>query len=447
MTLALAVDDRPLREIIASLYYPESPYEFSVLPAEILGQVYEQFLGKVIRLTKGGQAKVEEKPEVRKAGGVYYTPAYIVDYIVRNTVGKLLEGATPKEAAKLRIVDPACGSGSFLIGAYQFLLDWRRDWYVADGADAHARGRNPVLYRGPGGLWRLTTAEKKRLLLDNIYGVDIDPQAVEVTKLSLLLKVLEGESSETLANQLRLMHERALPDLGANVKCGNSLVGPDFYNGRQLSMLDDEARWRINAFDWEAEFPEVFKAGGFDAVIGNPPYISIRRMNETSPDQVEYLKPRYEVVRKGSYDIYVVFVERSLSLLRDNGLTGFILPSKFFSTDYGAPLRGALSARRALVEVVDFRHGQVFEQATNYTCLLFLAADGRRSFRYSVAEPPDVLREGPPPAMLSVKSAAISAAPWIFSPRSHHDLRSKARERSRTAKAAEQDITRLLDRK
>ena len=291
-----------------------------MFPAEILGQVYEQFLGKVIRLTKGHQAKVEEKPEVRKAGGVYYTPAYIVDYIVRHTVGKLLEGRsrksevgdaksqagigeseppeqrraategekgrramTPAQAAKLRILDPACGSGSFLIGAYQYLLDWHRDWYTTDGAEKHAQGRNPKLYRGAAGDWRLTTAEKKRILLNNIYGVDIDPQAVEVTKLSLLLKVLEGESKETVNNQLRLLHERALPDLAGNIKCGNSLIGPDFYKGQQMSLLDDEQRYRVNVFDWQAEFPGVFKAGGFDAVIGNPPYVSIQTMNDFAP--------------------------------------------------------------------------------------------------------------------------------------------------------------------
>ncbi|HRT36180.1 MAG TPA: N-6 DNA methylase, partial [Smithellaceae bacterium] len=117
LTLSLSIDDKILKDIFKSLYYPESPYEFSVLPADILGQVYEQFLGKVIHLTPGHRAKVEEKPEVRKAGGVYYTPTYIVDYIVKNTVGKLLEGKTPKTAEKLRILDPACGSGSFLIGA------------------------------------------------------------------------------------------------------------------------------------------------------------------------------------------------------------------------------------------------------------------------------------------------------------------------------------------
>src|SRR5439155_17264036 len=175
---------------------------------------------------------------------------------------------TPKQAAKLRILDPACGSGSFLLGAYQFLLDWHRDWYVADGPAKHTK----ELYQAHGGLWRLTTAEKKRILLNNIYGVDIDPQAVEVTKLSLLLKVLEGESQDTLERQRRLFHERALPDLSSNIKCGNSLIGPDFYEGRQLTMFDAEERYRINVFDWEAEFAEIVEAGGYHAVIGNPPW-------------------------------------------------------------------------------------------------------------------------------------------------------------------------------
>ena len=174
--------------------------------------------GKVIRLTAGHRAIIEDKPEVKKAGGVYYTPTYIVDYIVKNTVGKLLEGSTPTKAAKLRILDPACGSGSFLIGAYEYLLDWHRDWYSENDAGKWAKGKEPRLFAGKNG-WQLTTAEKKRILLNNIYGVDIDPQAVEVSKLSLLLKVLEEESQETINAQLKFFHERALPDLGNNIKC------------------------------------------------------------------------------------------------------------------------------------------------------------------------------------------------------------------------------------
>jgi hypothetical protein len=126
----------------------------------------------VIRLTEGHQAKIEEKPEVRKAGGVYYTPTYIVDYIVKNTVGKLLEGKTSKQATRLKILDPACGSGSFLLGAYRCMLDWHRDQYVQDGPEKHTK----ELFEGPGGLWRLTTSEKRRILINNIFGVDIDPQ-------------------------------------------------------------------------------------------------------------------------------------------------------------------------------------------------------------------------------------------------------------------------------
>jgi hypothetical protein len=228
LTLRLSVDDKPLKEIIKNLYYPDSPYEFSVVPADILGQVYEQFLGKVIRLTAGHRAVVEDKPEVKKAGGVYYTPTYIVDYIVKKTVGELLKGKTPKQVVKLRVLDPACGSGSFLIGAYQTLLDWHRDWYLKNDLKKWATGRSPVIYQVSGGNWRLTTAERKRILVNNIYGVDIDSQAVEVTKLSLLLKVLEGENEQTLTRQLAMLHERALPDLANNIKCGNSLIGSDF---------------------------------------------------------------------------------------------------------------------------------------------------------------------------------------------------------------------------
>jgi len=445
ITLPLTLDDEPLKQIIQGLYYPESPYEFSVLPVEILGQVYEQFLGKVIRLTKAHQAKVEEKPEVRKAGGVYYTPAYIVDYIVEHTLGKLLAGRpesgkpkaekprplTPAQAAKLRILDPACGSGSFLIGAYQRLLDWHRDQYVADDPERHARARSPRLYRGAAGEWRLTTGERKRILLNNIYGVDIDPQAVEVTKLSLLLKVLEGESKETVNNQLRLFHERALPDLGRNIKCGNSLVGPDFYEGRQKNLFDEGEMLRINAFDWRAEFSEVFRGPhpGFHAVIGNPPYVSIRTMTEMAPATVAYYNDHYVVAGQGSYDIYVVFVERGLSLLHREGLLGFILPSKFFATDYGEPLRKLLSSRAAVAEIVDFRHGQVFLGATTYTCLLFLSSAPRKSLRYSVAFPPESL-PGESSRPLTVKSGELSGAPWVFARRDERAVLRKLEEAS-----------------
>ncbi len=373
LTPGLTVDDKALKDIIRRMYYPDSPYEFSVLPADILGQVYEQFLGKVIRLTAGHQAKVEDKPEVKKAGGVYYTPTYIVDFIVKNTVGKLLEGSTPKKVSALRILDPACGSGSFLIGAYQCLLDWHRDWYVDDGPKKHTK----ELFTGPGGEWRLTTSEKKRILLNNIYGVDIDSQAVETTKLSLLLKVLEGETAETINSQLSLLHERALPDLADNVKSGNSLVGPDFFDDQQLGMalFDDEEHHRINAFDWESEFPLIVgravpeKGRGFDVVIGNPPWGA--RIDQL---QRVYLAARHPQV--ADFESSQFFLMRCLDLVTHGGHLGMILPNTFALNVYARKCRTALLERGCVLGLVDLSDVDVFAGPSVRSMLLLMACDG-----------------------------------------------------------------------
>jgi type I restriction-modification system DNA methylase subunit len=348
LTLGLEIDDKVLKRIIRGLYYPDCPYEFSVLPVEVLGHVYEQFLGKVIRLTESGhRAVVEEKPEVRKAGGVYYTPTYIVDYIVERTVGKILKGKRPGPrggASRIKIVDPACGSGSFLIGAYQYLLDWHRDRYVEDGPKKWSK----VLYEGLGGQWHLTIDEKKRILLNNIYGVDIDSQAVEVTKLSLLLKVLEGESESSLATQLRMIQERALPDLDENIKCGNSLIGSDFYDSDQMLLLDEEEQYRVNVFDWNGEFSQVFEGdnSGFDAVIGNPPYIQLSMQQYYSAPVARYLETNYSS-SMGRLNTFGLFFERGLMrLTKQGGMLSYVVPNTILTQEYYVKLRQLLLTRR-----------------------------------------------------------------------------------------------------
>ena len=165
ITPKLAVDDKVFKPILQSLYFEHgSPYHFRLMPVEILGTVYERFLGKVIRLTAGHQAKVEEKPEVRKAGGVYYTPAYIVDYIVEHTVGRQIEGKSPaqlaggKDKPPFRVLDMACGSGSFLLGAYQCLLDHCLKWYAEHKPEKYKK----AVYQDPrNGHWRLTIERKE----------------------------------------------------------------------------------------------------------------------------------------------------------------------------------------------------------------------------------------------------------------------------------------------
>jgi hypothetical protein len=454
LTLALDLDDKLLRDILRGLYYPESPYQFSVISADILGQVYEQFLGKIIRLTPGHRAEVDDKPEVKKAGGVYYTPTYIVDYIVRQTVGKLLEeyggnssqrasGVPPEvldsstagkmpaarcnailnRVSKLRILDPACGSGSFLIGAYQFLLDWHLQFYLANSPVKWAKGGKPALVQA-GKSWKLTIAERKRILLANIYGVDIDTQAVEVTKLSLLLKVLEGETGQTLQTIFRLFQERALPDLGDNIKCGNSLIGPDFYQQGELPLLTDDEKYRINVFDWHAEFPQIFRrrtaggelrdapppldytmpgvplhgsysykkmkgekaapppspvepewGGGFDAVIGNPPYVR----QESLSDFKSYFEQHYEAF-DGVADLYTYFMEKGVKLLRDGGLFSIIVSSSFLRATYAEPLRRTLKRHAAVIRIVDFGGLAVFANAKDtYVCVPLLAKGAKQS--------------------------------------------------------------------
>lgn len=389
-TLSLKIDDKSLKEIFKRLYYPDSPYEFSVLPAEILGQVYEQFLGKVIRLTEGHRAVIEDKPEVKKAGGVKYTPVYIVENIVGKTLGKILKGKTPLEVVLITVLDPACGSGSFLIVAYQYLLDWHRDWYVQNlvpllqsglkpsspeikrllpGVETSKKGRKkepelPV-YQGKGGEWKLTTAERKRILLNNIYGVDIDRQAVEVTKLSLLLKVLEGENDETISKQLTLFQERALPDLSNNIKCGNSLIGWDIL--KDNPGLTQEEIERINPFDWEKEFPEIFQRGGFSIVIGNPPWGAL-----LSQEDERYLETaaHYLVAQGRSIDTYSLFIERALGLLKNGGLMGYITPDTFLRKSDHLPTRELLLKNTRILELLEL--GPVFRTVPDTWCSIFI---------------------------------------------------------------------------
>ena len=340
LTPHLVIDDKVLKEIIKDLYYP-CPYIFKEIPVEILGQVYEQFLGKVIRLTPGHKAVIEEKPEVRKAGGVYYTPSYIVDYIVANTVGKLVEGKSPEQVSQLKIVDPACGSGSFLLGAFQYLLDWHESWYLANQPEKWAKGKQPALIPTEGGDWKLTTAEKKRILVNNIYGVDIDAQAVEVTKLSLLLKVLEEESG-----QLSLGLERVLPDLGDNIKCGNSLIGWDYFEGQLIP--DEKELERVNPFDWQRNFPQVFARGGFDAVIGNPPYGA-----EYSKSENNYLFNKFKN-QEYQIDSYLIFMEQSLIISRGKGSVGVIIPNTWLLNLLAIQIRKHLFENTSIESIVHY---------------------------------------------------------------------------------------------
>jgi adenine-specific DNA-methyltransferase len=294
---------------------------------------------------------------VRKAGGVYYTPAYIVNYIVQNTVGKQIEGKSPaelaggKSAPPFRVLDMACGSGSFLLGAYQCLLEHCLSWYQVNPSPKHAK----AVYQNAKGETCLSIAERKRILITHIYGVDIDRQAVEVTKLSLLLKALEGENDATLSQQMTFFHERALPNLSQNIKCGNSLIASDF------SMIPEDLI-RVHAFDWPVQFPEAMKAGGFDAVIGNPPYLGGREWKKENGREYDYFVGTYTVAEY-QFDIYALFLERGTGLLKQDGRLGFITPNTWLNNQSNTKLRRFILDNTSIRIIADYSRTKVFPDA------------------------------------------------------------------------------------
>jgi tRNA1(Val) A37 N6-methylase TrmN6 len=344
--------DSEFRSVCQALCHLHSRFLYNEIPIHILGSIYERFLGKTVYATDK-RVRIEEKPEVRKAGGVYYTPKYIVDYIVANTIGTLIEGKTPEQIAKLRFADIACGSGSFLIGAFDYLLLYHNKYYQQHPEKAQKDGCKKT----PDGLWTLSIRQKKAILLNNIYGVDIDSQAVEVTQLSLSLKILEDETTATANDMQVLFHEKILPDMADNIICGNSLIGTDI-QWSNIFISEKEVK-AINPMDFESMFPEIMGEGGFDAIIGNPPYVNIENLNKYAK---EYFFNRYRTC-KGRTDIYIAFMEKSLMLLKDTGRYSFIIPYAFTNQRYGSKLRERLIKAHNIDCIVDTSSYYVFKQA------------------------------------------------------------------------------------
>jgi len=316
--------------------------------------------------------------------------------------------------APFRILDMACGSGSFLLGAYQCLLDHCLKWYAEHQPQRHKKA--VYLDRRTG--WRLTVDEKKRILTTHIFGVDIDPQAVEVSKLSLLLKVLEGETDQSLRMGLLTFKDRALPNLADNIKCGNSLIGPDYFTGRLIPDAEEFAQ--VNAFDWTREFPDALKAGGFDCIIGNPPYIPIELMSEGERSYYQQSFPQLE--RK--FDSSSVFVLSALDRLNSSGRLSFISSVTWQTGENYGRFRKHLIEHAGIVELVNLPF-DVFDQAYVDTGIYVISR--QPSANYRVFCFPKKARQ-PSLASLnwsSVRRSSISGPEWklILNPTSQAILR------------------------
>lgn len=340
-----------------------------------LGRIFEQSITEleILEAEEDGRKSINKESK-RKRDGVYYTPEWVVERIVEETVGRRLTDlktqcgwpsdkqdwlptkeaidAYEAELRDIRIVDPACGSGAFLITTLAYLLN---EWKVLRDL------RRQIGQKMASEDW--TDDAISDILRRNLYGVDINPASVEITKLALWLHTARSD--------------RSLSSLDEHIRDGNSLIGPEFYSG--LAPYNDDERERINAFDWQAAFPDVFARGGFDCVVGNPPYVKLQNFRKVHADMAAHLARGpaqgggFASTQTGNFDLYLPFIEKGIQLLNDSGRLGYIAPSVWQMNEYGAGLRGFVEQGRHLWGWIDFGSYQVFDEATVYTALMFFS--------------------------------------------------------------------------
>ncbi|MBP5556339.1 MAG: Eco57I restriction-modification methylase domain-containing protein [Bacteroidales bacterium] len=345
-----------------------STYDFeSEVDVNILGHIFENSLSEIEEVTQ--QIKEEALPSAeskttskRKQDGVFYTPQYITKYIVENTVGRLCaekkselgivdeeyfsDKKRLKETRKrlmeqlqqyrewllqITICDPACGSGAFLNAALQFLMNEHR---LIDEMEAKVTGANIVFQN-----------VENSILENNLFGVDINEESVEIAQLALWLRTAKPH--------------RKLNTLNQNIKCGNSLIS-------------DPAIAGDKAFNWQEQFPKVFEKGGFDVVIGNPPYVNAIELKKSySDEEYNYLKKHYSTA-KGTVDLYIYFFEKGLTLLKPYGVLAYITPNRYLSASYGTALRQLIINNYSFYQLIDYSDKKVFEDASTYPVITML---------------------------------------------------------------------------
>ena len=284
-SLNIKINPGILISIFNELYYPQSPYDFSVVDPAILSQIYERYLGSKINIVDDHTISVVQEPEVAASSGVVPTPKLIVRNIVNETFNPLFSGKSLQQIQQLKIADICCGSGTFLISAYDYFLEKIILSLVHMGGD-----NSQVIYKTFDGSYHLTMRAKHQILTDNIFGVDINPYAVEVAKFSLLLKLLENENASSIDDFLAKYDTKALPNLDSNIKCGNSLIDDTYFTYKPEAIEDNSLLFKIKPFNWNDEFDFLRQSNGFDAIIGNPPYVRIQNIAKFSSEEIFFFQ-------------------------------------------------------------------------------------------------------------------------------------------------------------
>jgi len=362
-----------IADMIEGLYYPKSPYLFTIIESNLLGKVYELFLTEQLTLLSDETIVLAPKKECVNRS-IVTTPDEVVKYMTDKTLSRLCHGKTPDEIYLIRIADIACGSGVFLEAAFEYLQNHCVEWYIRNNPDHLIEIGN--------GFYKLPLEEKKKLLCSCIYGIDIDVHAVEVARFSLLVKLIENETSPSVVDS-----DPILPVLEDNILHGNSLIEDSDLNDIEISDADFTA---IVPFNWRT----INNGAPFDIIIGNPPYVSTEGLHALVPNiEFNAYRKSYSTAYK-QFDKYFLFVERSVNRVKHGGCICYIIPNKFFKIDAGKNLRKLIASQKILVSMDDFGDAQLFEDKTIYSSILILERREQNNFIYSRVTSPVTLWAG-----------------------------------------------------
>ena len=416
----LSITDEVFDYLLDYLYYP-SPYRFDVIPTKLLSDIYELFLSKKM-LISNNIVSDQLKSEYTKTKGAVSTPQYIVQEIIKRTIDKTKAISSISELLQMKILDIACGSGVFAIELYDYLEECLIQSYLLSKQDAFTDYFIEI-----GGNVIVNLKGKRSILESCIFGIDIDPEAVEVTKMSLSLKIIDSSDYPEAYSEIGLFGFQILNGIGNNIRCGNSLVESDILNFSPELLNRENELLRTNIFDWNSTegFQPIFSLkGGFDYIIGNPPYVEVKNYNVDLPIMHQYIKNTYESSKNGKVDLAIPFIEKAMSLLNSNGKLGLIIQKRFFKTDYGKAIRNLITRSNYLYSIIDFETTSIFKDRLTYVAVMILSKQGNERFYYKLFQSsvqtlesdlrmtntPDI----EPDAYNILPSTSITQNPWSF---------------------------------
>ena len=382
-----------ITDMIKSLYYPQSPYMFNIIEPNLLGKIYELFLTEQLSIKENSTIELTPKKDCINRS-VVTTPTEIVKYMVEETLSRVCVDKTPIDILNIKISDIACGSGVFLEEVFAYLQMHCVNWYMKHDI-SHLVGLD-------NGKYKLPLEEKKNILTSCVYGIDIDIHAVEVAKFSLLVKLIDDETTPSVQGVIPI-----LPDLSQNIFYGNALISNKDIIGKELS---DDDLIAMAPLDWESVVKEPF-----DVIIGNPPYVSTEGLHALLPHaEFEIYKKNYKSTHK-QFDKYFVFVEQALKKIKSDGYVCYIIPNKFFKIGAGQKLRELIGKNQVLVRLDDFGDTQLFEDKTIYCAIVLLQNKAQSEFKYSHVESVESLWLGDNINCIDLNTKLLNKLPWRLS--------------------------------